>query len=378
VYCETCKSGEDEENMLLCDGCNLGFHMKCLIPQLENIPEGDWFCLSCIEMKKRRLKRNKTELRAEKKDKVKNREKGKAPKRMKYNNLDKFIDAERQTFKKLLSIMSDNTLESVLKSTIFEYEDDLKKILNSFGLPDASPQIIQLVEIIALTFVQTVLDRVVEDVIDDFKSKKKDPMTKTSLIRKVNLDQISRPLSDHKKERMKDVVTFLRKKKKLQQINKDVEEDFFEEDKSVELLDSENQCISNDQILELESFWGSILMGESSDHTKKRKLKRLEYRDQLTKDLTQQEYIKFADCSKTSFTRPQKRNKFIEWCKLNTYPITFNNECLDVLGQMTYELIEDVIRGTIEMFGKIEFFDVIQYLKKNSIEENGYSSPLHQ
>jgi hypothetical protein len=33
--------------MLLCDGCNLGFHTYCLRPPLAAIPDTDWFCLSC-------------------------------------------------------------------------------------------------------------------------------------------------------------------------------------------------------------------------------------------------------------------------------------------------------------------------------------------
>jgi uncharacterized Zn finger protein (UPF0148 family) len=37
----------DEANTLLCDGCDAGFHMRCLRPPLEHVPEGDWFCPDC-------------------------------------------------------------------------------------------------------------------------------------------------------------------------------------------------------------------------------------------------------------------------------------------------------------------------------------------
>ena len=33
--------------MLLCDGCDNGFHMHCLDPPLTCTPEGDWYCSEC-------------------------------------------------------------------------------------------------------------------------------------------------------------------------------------------------------------------------------------------------------------------------------------------------------------------------------------------
>lgn len=36
--------------MLLCDGCDDGFHMHCLDPALQSIPEGDWYCNECEVM----------------------------------------------------------------------------------------------------------------------------------------------------------------------------------------------------------------------------------------------------------------------------------------------------------------------------------------
>jgi len=33
--------------MLLCDGCDRGFHLKCLKPALKAVPEGTWFCPTC-------------------------------------------------------------------------------------------------------------------------------------------------------------------------------------------------------------------------------------------------------------------------------------------------------------------------------------------
>ena len=33
--------------MLLCDGCDKGYHIYCVQPPIETIPEGDWFCPAC-------------------------------------------------------------------------------------------------------------------------------------------------------------------------------------------------------------------------------------------------------------------------------------------------------------------------------------------
>lgn len=47
-WCKVCLSGIDDGEMLVCDGCDGLFHCKCLDPPLASIPEGDWFCSSCI------------------------------------------------------------------------------------------------------------------------------------------------------------------------------------------------------------------------------------------------------------------------------------------------------------------------------------------
>eukprot|EP00854_Cymbomonas_tetramitiformis_P034390 gene34390-biopygen28468 len=39
-----------EAAMLLCDTCNRGFHIWCLEPALDEVPEGDWQCPKCLGM----------------------------------------------------------------------------------------------------------------------------------------------------------------------------------------------------------------------------------------------------------------------------------------------------------------------------------------
>ncbi|CAK9193457.1 unnamed protein product [Sphagnum troendelagicum] len=38
---------DNEQEMLLCDGCDKEFHMFCLCPVLVTLPLGDWFCPLC-------------------------------------------------------------------------------------------------------------------------------------------------------------------------------------------------------------------------------------------------------------------------------------------------------------------------------------------
>lgn len=41
--CQFCSSGENEDKLLLCDGCDKGYHTYCFKPKMVNIPEGDWY-----------------------------------------------------------------------------------------------------------------------------------------------------------------------------------------------------------------------------------------------------------------------------------------------------------------------------------------------
>ena len=47
VRCRICRRKGGDEYMLLCDGCDHGYHTYCLRPPLQYVPEGDWFCYDC-------------------------------------------------------------------------------------------------------------------------------------------------------------------------------------------------------------------------------------------------------------------------------------------------------------------------------------------
>ena len=46
--CETCARADNAAEMLLCDGCDAGFHLACLQPPLAAVPAGDWYCARCV------------------------------------------------------------------------------------------------------------------------------------------------------------------------------------------------------------------------------------------------------------------------------------------------------------------------------------------
>ncbi|XP_043227858.1 bromodomain adjacent to zinc finger domain protein 2B-like isoform X5 [Amphibalanus amphitrite] len=46
--CQFCTSGDHEEKLLLCDGCDKGYHTYCFKPAMDTIPDGDWYCFECV------------------------------------------------------------------------------------------------------------------------------------------------------------------------------------------------------------------------------------------------------------------------------------------------------------------------------------------
>ncbi|KAF6163632.1 hypothetical protein GIB67_036092 [Kingdonia uniflora] len=51
VICGKCGSGDQAEDVLLCDQCDKGFHMFCLRPIVVRVPIGPWFCPNCTDQR---------------------------------------------------------------------------------------------------------------------------------------------------------------------------------------------------------------------------------------------------------------------------------------------------------------------------------------
>ena len=47
TFCEVCHQSDREDRMLLCDGCDCGYHLECLNPPLNEVPVEEWFCPEC-------------------------------------------------------------------------------------------------------------------------------------------------------------------------------------------------------------------------------------------------------------------------------------------------------------------------------------------
>ncbi|KAE9612723.1 putative histone acetyltransferase chromatin regulator PHD family [Lupinus albus] len=50
--CKVCGVDRDDDSVLLCDTCDAEYHTYCLNPPLARIPEGNWYCPSCVDGKR--------------------------------------------------------------------------------------------------------------------------------------------------------------------------------------------------------------------------------------------------------------------------------------------------------------------------------------
>ncbi|XP_010551894.1 PREDICTED: methyl-CpG-binding domain-containing protein 9 [Tarenaya hassleriana] len=50
--CKVCGVDKDDDSVLLCDTCDAEYHTYCLNPPLIRIPEGNWYCPSCVIAKR--------------------------------------------------------------------------------------------------------------------------------------------------------------------------------------------------------------------------------------------------------------------------------------------------------------------------------------
>ncbi|KAJ4934878.1 hypothetical protein JOQ06_007659 [Pogonophryne albipinna] len=67
VNCQVCRKGDNDDCLLLCDGCDRGCHMYCLKPKITQVPEGDWFCPHCVAQEESEsLRSSKKRLRLKK------------------------------------------------------------------------------------------------------------------------------------------------------------------------------------------------------------------------------------------------------------------------------------------------------------------------
>ena len=44
IHCQHCGRRSGESKMVLCDVCNVGYHIWCLTPAMDDVPAGRWTC----------------------------------------------------------------------------------------------------------------------------------------------------------------------------------------------------------------------------------------------------------------------------------------------------------------------------------------------
>jgi hypothetical protein len=48
IACTACRRRDDEDSLVLCDGCDDAWHIFCMMPKRDEVPSGDWFCHLCL------------------------------------------------------------------------------------------------------------------------------------------------------------------------------------------------------------------------------------------------------------------------------------------------------------------------------------------
>jgi hypothetical protein len=133
------------------------------------------------------------------------------------------------------------------------------------------------------------------------RKNKHKKVSKNFLKQRVDLDEVALNLAAEKRARVKDVVSFLRRNKRIERTTQAVEEGWFQEEQDYEDLivpaveetqESAVPDVKEEEKVTLDTFWDSVVVGDAQDKAKERKLERLKYRDNYTKNMTMQEVEK--------------------------------------------------------------------------------------
>jgi len=121
-----------------------------------------------------------------------------------------------------------------------------------------------------------------------------------------------------------------------------------------------------------DSVW-SPRLETAEEEVRVEKLARAEARDRLSRSIPLSEYEFYEECSKASFTKPNKRGKFEQFMQGRCMgslqaPLAFSPMAVDVMGLLARELLEDIVVGALEkrigtQKKSLEPVDILMYLK---------------
>ncbi|KAJ1647607.1 Transcription initiation protein spt3 [Coemansia asiatica] len=83
-------------------------------------------------------------------------------------------------------------------------------------------------------------------------------------------------------------------------------------------------------------------------------LKRLRDADEVTKQMTRDEYVHYSECRQASFTF-RKNKRFREWANMSAYLDTkLNDEIIDILGFLTFEMVSKLTETALKVKRDLE------------------------
>ncbi|KAJ2433549.1 Transcription initiation protein spt3 [Coemansia sp. RSA 2424] len=83
-------------------------------------------------------------------------------------------------------------------------------------------------------------------------------------------------------------------------------------------------------------------------------LKRLKDADEVTRQMTRDEYVHYSECRQASFTF-RKSKRFREWANMSAYLDTkLNDEIIDILGFLTFEMVSKITESALKIKRDLE------------------------
>ncbi|TPP61401.1 putative Zinc finger protein [Fasciola gigantica] len=120
--CRICRHKSDDDNLLLCDGCNKAFHLYCLRPPLRRVPAGDWFCPSCrpaskdLERRRREARLARSQRRRRRRADASSEEDGDSESSQSVQDTVDVAESEKQTMRTHVDKRSKSESRSSLSS----------------------------------------------------------------------------------------------------------------------------------------------------------------------------------------------------------------------------------------------------------------------